>query len=183
MRRIVPLLLALTASLAAADECPVQDVAALAVERAPYFAALQEAPNEMEGREAADGIWRSWHIAPDPKAQDLLDAGVRRLREADYAEAERLFSQLVTYCPAYPEGWNQRAFVRFLAGDHDGALADLDRTLELEPRHFGALAGRALTLMRQGRAQLGQKALREAVAINPWITERHLLASPPGEKT
>ncbi len=61
-------------------------------------------------------------------------------------------------------------------------MADLDRTLELEPRHFGALAGKALTLLRQGRAVLGQKALREAVAVNPWITERALLATPPGVK-
>ena len=182
MRSLVPLLLVLTALPAMAEECPVQDADGLAAEREPYFAALQAAPTEMKGREAADGIWRSWHVAPDARAQDMLDTGKRRLREANYAEAERLFSDLVAYCPLYPEGWNQRAFARFLAGDHDGALADLDRTLELEPRHFGALAGRALTLLRQGRAELGQKALREAVAINPWITERHLLAAPAGEK-
>ena len=137
----------------------------------------------MQGREAADRIWRSWHVAPDPQAQALLDTAKRRLREADYPEAERLLDQLVAYCPDYAEGWNQRAFARFLAGDLDGALEDLDRTLELEPMHFGAMTGRALTLMRQGRAELGQQALRDAIAINPWITERYLLAEPPGQKT
>jgi tetratricopeptide (TPR) repeat protein len=167
---------------AMAEPCPASDPA-LAIERAPLFGELREAPNEMRGREVADRIWRSWHVAPDPEAQALLDTAKRRLREADYPEAERLLDALVAYCPDYAEGWNQRAFARFLAGDLDGALQDLDRTVELEPMHFGALTGRALTLLRQGRAELGQQALRQAVAINPWVTERHLLVEPPGQKT
>jgi tetratricopeptide (TPR) repeat protein len=181
MRRFLPLLIALL-PLPAAGECPAQDEAALAAERAPLFEALQSAPTEMQGREIADRIWRSWHRAPDATAQDLLDTGMRRIRISDYAEAERVFSELVAYCPDYPEGYNQRAFARFLAGDLDGALEDLDRAIELEPRHFGALAGRGLALLRQGRVELGQRALREAVAVNPWITERHLLTEPPGQK-
>ena len=180
MRRLA--LICLLPMPALAQPCPAPDPA-LAAERAPLFGALAEAPTEMRGREIADRIWRSWHVAPDPHAQDLLDTAKRRLREADYAEAERLLTELVAYCPDYAEGWNQRAFARFLAGDLDDALGDLDRTLELEPRHFGALAGRALALLRQGRAELGQQALRAAVAVNPWITERYLLAEPPGEKT
>ncbi len=167
---------------AVAEPCPASDPA-LAIQRAPLFEDLRDAPNEMRGREVADQIWRSWHVAPDADAQDLLDTAKRRLREADYPEADRLLSALVAYCPDYAEGWNQRAFVRFLSDDLDGALEDLDRTLELEPMHFGALTGRALTLLRQGRAELGQQALRAAVAINPWVTERYLLVTPPGQKT
>lgn len=176
------LLLCLLTLPALAETCPSPDPA-LAAGRAPLFEALRKAPNEMRGRDIADRIWDSWHIAPDAEAQVLLDTAKRRLREADHPEAERLLSGLVAYCPDYAEGWNQRAFVRFLSGDLDGALADLDRTLELEPMHFGALTGRALTLLRQGRTGLGQKALRQAVTVNPWITERYLLIEPPGQKT
>jgi tetratricopeptide (TPR) repeat protein len=181
MRRLLPLLVALL-PLPAAGECPALDAVALAAERAPLFEALKAAPTEMRAREIADRIWRSWHRAPDARAQEMLDAGTRHIRGSDYAEAERVLSQLVAYCPDYPEGYSQRAFARFLADDLDGALEDIDRTLELEPRHFGALAGRALTLLRQGRVEPGQRALREAVAINPWIVERHLLVEP-GERT
>jgi tetratricopeptide (TPR) repeat protein len=180
MRRLIASLALLP--LPAMAECPAQDDAALAAERAPLFRALKAAPNEMRGREIAGRIWRSWHQAPDARAQELLDAGLARIRYADYGDAERVLTELVAYCPDYPEGWNQRAFARFLAGDLDGALEDLDRTLELEPRHFGALSGRALTLLRQGRVEPGQKALRDAVEVNPWITERHLLVEPPGQK-
>ena len=93
-----------------------------------------------------------------------------------------MLGELLAYFPDYAERWNQRAFARFLTGDLDGALADLGRTHELEPMRVGALAGSALTLLRQGRAELGQDALRAAVAVNPWITERYLLVPPPGEK-
>lgn len=179
--RLLPLVAALVSFHAMAD-CPAQDAAALAAERAPLLEALREAPTEMQGRELADRIWRSWFRAPDARAQDLLDTGNRRIRYGDYEGAESVLSDLIAYCPDYPEGYNQRAFARYLGGDLDGALEDIDRTLDLAPRHFGALTGRALALLRQGRARLGQKALREAVAINPWITERHLLVDPPGEK-
>ena len=54
--------------------------------------------------------------------------------------------------------------------------------LALEPKHFGALAGKARILMRQGRVSLGQKALREAIDIHPWIAERTMLIEVPGQK-
>ena len=41
------------------------------------------------------------------------------------------------------------------------------------------MAGRALILMRQGRHPLAQKQLREAVAIDPFLKERGLIAGEP----
>ena len=157
--------------------CPAQDLSA---ERAPHFETLAAAPDPAAAQRAADQIWISWHTAPDAHAQDLLNQGLRHIRYGEPAAAEPVLTELIEYCPDYAEGWNQRAFARFLTGAYDGALEDLDRTLELEPRHFGALAGKGLTLLRQGRAELAHKALREALAIHPFIPEGQLL--PKGEK-
>lgn len=167
---------------AAQAACPIQDTAALDAEREPIFQALKAAKTEGDGRELANRIWSSWAKAPDARAQDLLDDGMRRIRQSDFAGAEERLDALVSYCPEYPEGWNQRAFARFLRGDHDGSLEDLQRTLELEPRHFGALAGQGLNLLRQGRDDLAQRALRDAVALHPWLNERHLIAPDPSQK-
>lgn len=164
-----------------AGECPITDQAALDRRLAPLIEHLTAAPSEREGDLRADDIWIIWRTAPDSRAQELLDRGVRRIRVSDYAEAERLLGELIAYCPDYAEGWNQRAFARFLSGDFDGALQDLDKTLELQPRHFAAMAGRGLTLLKQGRTLLGHRAIRDAVAIHPWMRERHLL--PPDQKT
>ena len=164
-----------------AQDCIVPDPKTANAEREPMFEALLKARNEAQGRKRASSIWESWHKAPNQKAQELLNIGKSKLREANYVAAQELLTELIEYCPTYAEGWNQRAFAKFLAGDLEGSLEDLDRTLQLEPRHFGALAGRGLTLLRQGRTLLAHKALREAVAIHPWIGERHLL--PPEQKT
>ena len=88
----------------------------------------------------------------------------------------------MAYCPDYAEGYNQRAFVSFLAHDFEAALVDLEATLALNPRHIGALSGKALTLIGLGRREDGQATLRAALALNPWLSERALLETPPGEE-
>lgn len=180
MFRLAALLLLLPA-FALAGECPVPDAAAREQALTPLLDHLAEAATEAEGRDAEGDVWRFWLQAPDATAQGMLDDGISRIGWADFAGAEKSLDGLVAYCPDYAEGWNQRAFARFLQGDYEGAIEDLDRTLELEPKHFGALSGKALSLIRQGRAELAQQALRAAVALHPWIKERHLLA--PGIKT
>ena len=166
---------------ALAAECPPSDPA-LAAARAPLFGQLRTAPDEATGRRIAGEIWSSWNVAPDAMAQDFLDRGIQKIAWQDLGEAERLLGELIAYCPAFPEGWNQRAFARYLGGDLEGAMADLDETLALEPRHFGALAGKALTLFRMEKLDQGQAVLREALDINPWLSERHLLTEPPGKR-
>jgi tetratricopeptide (TPR) repeat protein len=140
---------------------------------------LRRAPNEMHGRAIGAQLWEIWITAPDDTAQGLMDQGRERIRVADYERAEEIFGTLIAYCPDYAEGWNQRAYVRFLRQDYGNALEDITVALEHEPRHFGALAGRATTLISMGRTDVGQVALRAALAINPWLSERYLLT--PGK--
>lgn len=161
-------------------ECPSSHPEALAVRTDPLFEKLAASETEAEGMALASRIWSLWATAPDGPAQGLLDKGMQSIQWGAFDEAETALTYLIDYCPDYAEGWNQRAFARFLKADYAGAMMDLDRTLELEPRHFGAIAGRGLTFLKQGEKTLGFAALRQAVAIHPWINERHLL--PPEEK-
>jgi len=148
-------------------------------EKDRLHAQLLAARTEMQGRAIGGQLWRIWATAPDATSQDLLDRGQARIRQADYASAEEILTELIAYCPDYAEGWNQRAFARFLRQDYGRALEDIAVALDLEPRHFGALSGRAVTLIAMGRPKTGHIALRAALKINPWLGERHLL--PPGE--
>ncbi|MEP3299158.1 MAG: hypothetical protein ABJO27_22230 [Pseudoruegeria sp.] len=102
---------------------------------------------------------------PYAKAQDLMDSGRERIRVADYDKAVEYFTDLIAYCPHNAEGWNQRAYVHFLSLNYDASLEDISRTLEIEPRHFGALAGRATVLISMGRTEVGYVALRKALAL------------------
>ncbi len=148
---------------------------ARAEERAGLFLALKNAPDEQVARAAVSAIWDLWQTAPDATAQKLLDSARQRMRVYDFAGAMEHLDKLVTYAPDYSEGWNTRATTLFLQEKYDRSLDDVEKTLELEPSHFGALAGKAIILMRQGRIELSQKALRQAVDVNPYLQERSLL--------
>lgn len=175
------LLLALTATLAAAW-LPAPAGAADGEQRRQMFARLRNAATEQQGRAAEDAIWRMWmDSAPSPEIARAVDTAMDARESYDFDKALRLLDEVVAAAPDYAEGWNQRAFIRFLKDDFDGSLDDIERALELEPEHFAALAGKAIILMRQGRMELGQQALRQAVEIHPWLKERSMLLPMPGE--
>ena len=151
-------------------------------DRAALFRRLREARTEREGRMAEDAVWRMWMAeAPTAAIAEAVAEAMRRRESYDFAGALAILDRVVAQAPGYAEGWNQRAFIRFLRDDSDGSLEDIERALALEPLHFAALAGKATILIRQGRMELGQAALRRAVAIHPWIRERSMLIPPPGE--
>lgn len=162
------------ASPVLADTCPpVQDYSK---EMARLLDASRNAPDEQTGREVSQRMWRVWLRAPDEIAQELLDRGMGQRNSYDFAGAYESFDRLVTYCPDYAEGYNQRGFVSFLREDYASALVDLDITLGLSPTHVGAQSGRALTLMNLGRTNEARGQMLEALDNNPWLSERALVA-------
>ncbi len=162
----------MTPALALADCPPGQD---FADQTAQHLTGLLSARNEAEAQQPNDALWQIWLTAPDSTAQEMLDRAMSRRDAYDFKASESILDELITYCPTYAEAWNQRAFSRFLRGNYDGALEDIAIALEMVPYHFGALSGRGLTLMRQGRMRAGQKALRQAVRIHPFLQERAML--------
>ncbi len=84
-----------------------------------------------------------------------------------------ILDDIVKRLPNWAEGWNKRATMLYIMGEHDRSLADIERVLALEPRHFGALAGIGLIRMDKGEYREALAALRKALAINPFLKERH----------
>ncbi len=103
---------------------------------------------------------------------------MRQRTEGNFEGSRETLSALIDYCPDYAEGYNQRAFSAYLAQDYPAALIDLDRAIAITPNHVAAIAGRGLTLLGLGRDEEAQAALREAVALNPWLAERALIIGP-----
>ena len=97
----------------------------------------------------------------------------------DYDEALLYQKELVKHQPRFAEGWNQLGYVYFLAGNYDASLAAIDRTLELEPMHYAALAGKGIILVQQGKEAEAQAPLNAALTINPWLKERNLIGKDP----
>lgn len=174
------LALTILASPLLADGCPTAPDHA--TEMDPLYDALLTATDEMSARLITNQMWGFWDNAPDEPSQSMLDEGMQARARYDFLTALDRLNALVGYCPFYAEGYNQRAFVNFLREDFETALPDLERALELNPRHVGALSGRAVTLFAMGRQDDAQVALRAALAVNPWLPERALLKPLPGDE-
>ncbi len=147
------------------------------------FQHLAAAATEAQGRALEDEIWRFWlDLAPNPDVRALVDQAMDRREAYDFAAAETLLDRAIEQAPDYAEAWNQRAFIRFLRENDEGAEQDILRALELEPKHFGALSGLFHVMSRRGRTEAANAALIEAVRIHPWLKERSMLPPDPNAK-
>ncbi|MGY3437984.1 MULTISPECIES: tetratricopeptide repeat protein [unclassified Marinovum] len=158
---------------AGAETCPAAPNHAATFDT--LFAEVTAAPSEAAAQPVVNRMWELWADAPDARAQEVLDRGLRRRASYDFVGALQDFEVLIGYCPDYAEGYNQRGFIRFIQQDYTAALRDLDRVIALSPRHIGALSGRALTFMAMGRDGAARADLLAAMALNPWVPERRFL--------
>ena len=85
--------------------------------------------------------------------------------------AQAAFSRAIAAAPKLAEAWNRRATVRYDMGDFEGSVHDIEETLKLEPRHFGALAGLGLIYLQIGKEGAALRAFKQALAIDPHIDD------------
>lgn len=138
------------------------------------FAELRVAPDAETAYAIDRQIWAYWTTPSDPillgRMREVLTA--RNLGELE--GAIRLLDKLVVDYPDYAEGWNQRATLYYVTGNFDASIADCAKVLAIEPRHFGALSGRALMYLQLGKRALALKGMAAALAVHPFLNERRL---------
>lgn len=135
------------------------------------FAQLRAAPDPAAARPIEFAILRIWFDSGSPAADSLMRLGEQALARGDAAGAIVIFDAVVQQRPEFAEGWNRRATAFFLLGAHDRSEADVNRVLELEPRHFAALAGLGLIAAARGREADALSAFERALAINPHLRD------------
>jgi tetratricopeptide (TPR) repeat protein len=131
------------------------------------FARLQETPDPTEARVVEQQIWGLWLESKDVAVNRLMQQGVVAMREQHYDTALQVFDRMVEQAPGFAEAWNKRATVHYLMGDWEASVVDIQRTLALEPRHFGALFGLGLIYdaLEQPRAAL--RSFEATLDLNP----------------
>ena len=97
----------------------------------------------MEASLILSKIWDIWSIAESQKTQIIFNDANELMERGKFENAVDLFSRVIDESPDFAEGWNKRATVYFLIGDLNKSISDIEETLSLEPRHFGALDGLA----------------------------------------
>ena len=167
-------------SVAQAPSAPgtVEDAAAaFAREKArsldALFAALHKAVGDADAELIVSEIQAIWERSGAPDIDLLMTKAAAAMQSLNYGLADILLEAVIDDAPLFAEGWNRRATLRFLMGDYAASLADIDKVLALEPRHFGALAGRGLLHMAAERWADAPVAFRAALEANTFLRERH----------
>ena len=132
------------------------------------LAALQGEDAALAAR-AADALWQMWHRSGDPRLDDLLHRGVEAMESQDLAAADAAFTRLIDEAPAFAEGWNKRATLRYVAKDYEAAIADCRETLSRNPNHFGALSGQGLCHFMRGQFREAAELFRRTLAVHPHL--------------
>ncbi len=113
-----------------------------------YFTELKNSQNLDEAVNIEKNIWDLWNLHPNSQfLTNKLELGIELMENGQHKYAYKIFSNIIIDDPNWSEAWNKRATVLFLMKEYELSLIDIERTLNLEPRHFGALSGRAQILI------------------------------------
>jgi tetratricopeptide (TPR) repeat protein len=120
----------------------------------------------------ADALWAIWFRADSPENNQEL----QRLIHLNPQEPDKIrtgFEALLKKAPRFAEAYNQRAVHYFRLGDYQKSIEDCEKTLKLNPFHFGAAGGLAQCYMKQNKLRSALRAFRRAVRINPNLEGMH----------
>ena len=133
------------------------------------FVELKRERNEKAAERIAAQIWQEWYKSGSASVDLMMQWSQKAVDEKKFDIALDFLDQVVTLKPAFSEGWNRRATVHFMMENYGKSMADIDHTLQLEPRHFGALSGMAQIMKNTGRKELALDAYQRVLEIYPMM--------------
>ncbi len=136
------------------------------------FSELKTAKSQTSADAATAEIWRLWMKSGRDDIDALTNQAVAFMSAGALEPALGVLDKVVAEAPQYAEGWNKRATLLYMMGEHVRSLADIEKVLELEPRHFGAIAGQGLIHIATEKWKEALAAFRRALAVHPFLRER-----------
>ena len=124
----------------------------------------------QEAAETEDRIWDVWMHHPHRAAAAALEAATRDIAARRYDIAETRLTVLLRSAPLYAEAWHKRATLYYLQGRDEECLQDIQRTLELEPRHFAAMLHFAEIRLGDSAGSEARYAFAAALTLHPHLS-------------
>ena len=131
------------------------------------FDRLRTTADPLEAQTIEVRIWRIWTDSGRDDINALVEEGSRSMVQGLLTEAIAIFDRIVSTLPDFAEGWNKRATAHYLNGNYTASMIDIERTLALEPRHFGAISGMGLIFMVRGDEANALRAFEEVLKVHP----------------
>ena len=138
------------------------------------FVELKNTKDLSSAQVIENEIWEIWSIHPSDdrrgfRLTELLIQGTRLMDMRELSKAYEVFTKVITVESDWAEAWNKRATVLYLMKQYESSLADIEITLVLEPRHFGALSGQALNYIELNLYEKAIESYKAAQKIYPLL--------------
>ena len=118
--------------------------------------------------EVEQKIWKIWSTHPsNDELTNMLNVGSNLVNNNQLSKAVEIFSDVIFQDPNWAEAWNKRATVLYMMGEFKKSQEDIDKVLELEKRHFGALAGQGLVNIQLKNYEKAIMSYEKAQKIYP----------------
>jgi len=132
------------------------------------FNQLEKVNNSKSAELLEEKIWSIWNQHPtNNKLTERLEFGTELMQYGDYNYALKIFDNIIDTDPKWSEAWNKRATVYFLMSQLTNSLDDIDKVLNIEPRHFGALSGQARIFIKLQKYEKAIKSIERALRFYP----------------
>lgn len=162
VRRLLLALIAAALAAGAARGAESRDARMTAL-----FQSLQTAPSEPEAEFIAEEIEAIWRDSGSATANLLIDRAEFALEAGEAKLARALADGALALAPDYADGWSRSAAIALEGEDVARAIADIEKALALEPRHYGALIGLGVIFTKLERWEAALHAFEQAKALYP----------------
>lgn len=138
---------------------------------ASLFVELKKAKTQAAGEGVARRINEEWADSGSASVNLMMQWAGQAMETRSFPVALDFLDQVVVLQPKYAEGWNRRATLHFMMNNYAKSMADIERTLQLEPRHFGALSGMGQIFLILERKELALRAYERALEVYPTLRD------------
>lgn len=150
---------------------PVFDPAQRAELLEGLYARLAEARSPAEAAPITEAIEELWTMSGSDTVDLLMSRATQFANDADVDLSLAVLNAILDIAPEQTEAWYLRAKVKVLAGKPEQALIDLRRALNLDEKHYRAIADLGLVLEQLGAKKEALQAYRQALAVNPYLDD------------
>ncbi|KQV31528.1 hypothetical protein ASC97_19370 [Rhizobium sp. Root1203] len=131
------------------------------------YTELKRERDADKASDIANEIRTEWNDSGSATVNLLMQWADKAIQDKRNAAALDFLDQAIALKPNYAESWNRRATLNYANGSMRKSMSDIERVLDIEPRHFGALSGMAAILTESGNDQLALKAWERFLDVYP----------------
>lgn len=138
---------------------------------AELYAALKRSKSEAIAADLANSIREEWTASGSATVDLMMQWADQAMLAKNNGAAMDYLDQVVTLKPDFAEGWNRRATLHFGMTNYSKSMLDIEKTLQLEPKHFGALAGMGMIFLTLNQKERALAAYQKALDVYPLMRD------------